>query len=247
VYLALYNPIFFIFMVSYWKTIMCNPGNVPHQFYLSPTDKERYDAAENQQAVVDELARNLPIITRSVTGGHRFCEICQLIKPDRCHHCSMCDSCILKMDHHCPWVNNCVGYANYKYFFLFLFHGILYTMFVAVTTFKYFLKFWEAGSPKADSSLHILFLFFISAMFFVSLWSLFGYHIYLMLYNRTTLESFRAPIFGSGPDKDGFNLGKLNNFRQVFGTNKWLWFVPVNTTLGNGYEFPSHVQSELEV
>ena len=45
-----------------------------------------------------------------------------------------------------------------------------------------------------------------------------------------SIESFRAPVFSSGPDKDGFNLGKMNNFRQVFGTNKWLWFIPAYTT-----------------
>ncbi|PWN34356.1 zf-DHHC-domain-containing protein [Meira miltonrushii] len=41
-------------------------------------------------------------------------------KPERTHHCSICDTCILKFDHHCPWLNQCVGIGNERYFVLFM-------------------------------------------------------------------------------------------------------------------------------
>lgn len=75
---------------------------------------------------------------------------------------------------------------------------------------------------------HILFLFFVAVMFAISLVSLFGYHIYLVALNRTTLEAFRTPVFRiGGPDKNGFNLGRYNNIQEVFGDNKRLWFLPI--------------------
>lgn len=75
----------------------------------------------------------------------RFCEKCQLIKPDRAHHCSVCGTCVLKMDHHCPWVNNCVGFHNYKFFMLFLAYALLYCMFITATSLQYFIRFWRVS------------------------------------------------------------------------------------------------------
>ena len=54
------------------------------------------------------------------------------------------------------------------------------------------LQFWrDVGAGQGHGQFHILFLFFVSSMFSISLCSLLGYHIHLVLNNRTTLEAFR--------------------------------------------------------
>ena len=55
----------------------------------------------------------------------RFCWKCKAIRPPRAHHCSKCECCHLRMDHHCYWVGNCVGVKNHKLFLIFASHSAI--------------------------------------------------------------------------------------------------------------------------
>ncbi|KAH0625111.1 hypothetical protein JD844_033239, partial [Phrynosoma platyrhinos] len=254
VYLVVFHLSFVMFVWSYWKTIFTSPASPSSEFSLSKTDKEQYEKEErpeSQQEILRRAAKDLP--RSCVYMTIRYCDRCQLIKPDRCHHCSACDLCVLKMDHHCPWVNNCVGFSNYKFFLLFLLYSLLYCLFVAATVLQYFIKFWTLcrrksaeNCPKNElldtrAKFHVLFLFFVAAMFFISILSLFSYHCWLVGKNRSTIEAFRAPMFRNGPDKNGFSLGCSKNLREVFGDEKKYWLLPIFTSLGDGCNFPTRL------
>ncbi|NXA14896.1 ZDHC2 Palmitoyltransferase, partial [Sapayoa aenigma] len=218
--LVAYHIFFMLFVWSYWKTIFTLPMN--------PSKEESKCVIVHRDLILDLFSLAI-----------RYCDRCHLVKPDRCHHCSVCDKCILKMDHHCPWVNNCVGFSNYKFFLLFLAYSLVYCLFIAATDLQYFIKFWTNGLPDTQAKFHIMFLFFAAAMFSVSLSSLFGYHCWLVSKNKSTLEVFRAPIFRHRTDKNGFSLGFSKNLRQVFGDEKKYWLLPVFSSLGDGCSFPT--------
>ncbi|XP_018395429.1 PREDICTED: palmitoyltransferase ZDHHC2 isoform X4 [Cyphomyrmex costatus] len=245
-YLLFFHILILMFLWSYWQTMCTDLIPVPDKFKIPDVEMEKLQQAETeetQRQILERFAQDLPVTNRTIKGAMRFCEKCQLIKPDRTHHCSVCGTCVLKMDHHCPWVNNCVGFHNYKFFILFLAYGLLYCMFITATSLQYFIQFWK-GELDGMGRFHLLFLFFVALMFAVSLISLFFYHCYLVIHNRSTLEAFRAPMFRTGKDKDGFSLGKYNNFQEVFGDNPRLWFLPIFSSLGNGVVYPVRSQHQ---
>jgi ribosomal protein L40E len=66
-----------------------------------------------------------------------ICTTCTAIKPPRAKHCRHCNRCVRRFDHHCPWINNCVGENNHISFCVFLFFMGIGTMAYAIQMAQY--------------------------------------------------------------------------------------------------------------
>uniref|UniRef100_A0A7S0AMT5 Palmitoyltransferase n=1 Tax=Pyrodinium bahamense TaxID=73915 RepID=A0A7S0AMT5_9DINO len=227
-----------LLLICYVRSILVHPGEIPEddpQWQYVPQDGR--SASSIVPIGLQEMKR---------TGLRRHCKWCGKYKPDRCHHCRVCKTCILKMDHHCPWIYNCVGFANYKFFFLLLFysvgdcHLIVWTMAESV----------QRCVNEPDSAFAVLFFTFFGetlALFLAVLLTMFfGFHIYLMFKAMTTIEFCEKSL----PKKEGecgnrmydssvYDLGLFGNMRAVMGANVLLWFFPCSRPIGNGLTFVS--------
>nr|XP_027201158.1 palmitoyltransferase ERF2-like [Dermatophagoides pteronyssinus] len=95
-------------------------------YIMDPTSN---DFNETMYSTADNFENIEPNYTYELDWT--YCKHCHLYRPLGAHHCHICRHCILRMDHHCPWINNCVGQYNQKYFLQFTsyaFIGCLYTI-----------------------------------------------------------------------------------------------------------------------
>ncbi|KAF7137633.1 hypothetical protein RHSIM_Rhsim07G0000800 [Rhododendron simsii] len=122
--IAVFHFLLVMLVWCYFMVVFCDPGSVPENWKL--VVEEGNSEEGSSMPLTDCVApENLASAISSSDGmerrhGVRYCRQCENGKPPRCHHCSVCQRCVLKMDHHCIWVVNCVGARNYKFFLLFL-------------------------------------------------------------------------------------------------------------------------------
>jgi DHHC palmitoyltransferase len=95
-------------------------------------------------------------ISIGLTSNGIPCIVCGCEKPPRAHHCNTCNKCIQNMDHHCPWINNCVGYRNQKHFILFLAYTLIICTWLLVTMVQRIIVCNRTQCIKPDNPYEIL-------------------------------------------------------------------------------------------
>lgn len=203
----IFTPFWFLFSVlwfwSYFNTCWLDAGSVQYEIQYR----------EKHNILIPDEVNNL-----------QKCAKCHYPKPERTHHCSTCDRCYFRFDHHCPAVGNCIALNNMKSFMLFLFYsGVLLIMIIIDLILAYFFigDFFELTFVVVISVFVL-----IIAMMVICFGS--GY-VPQICVNRTTLER----IAGINPET--YDAGAAENVRQIMGSSCISWFIPTRPGVSGFY------------
>ncbi|XP_040402600.1 palmitoyltransferase ZDHHC3 isoform X1 [Cygnus olor] len=173
---TLFNTLAFLALASHFRAMLTDPGAVP------------------KGNATKEFIESLQLKPGQVVYK---CPKCCSIKPDRAHHCSVCKRCIRKMDHHCPWVNNCVGENNQKYFVLFTMYIALISLHALIMVGFHFLYCFEEDWTKCSSfspptTVILLILLCFEALLFLIFTSvMFGTQVHSICTDETGIERLK--------------------------------------------------------
>eukprot|EP00743_Colponemidia_sp_Colp-15_P008551 GILK01009306.1.p1 GENE.GILK01009306.1~~GILK01009306.1.p1 ORF type:complete len:494 (-),score=42.34 GILK01009306.1:28-1509(-) len=131
-----------------------------------------------------------------------FCYLCKTHVGRQSKHCRLCDKCVHVFDHHCKWLNNCIGHENYRSFFVLILAVVLLTglqlavgIWLIIT---YGLdsdsrqlqldKAYDGYFPAAAHTAVLAVMTALNGPLFAMLVQLWSFHFYLVLNKKTTYE-----------------------------------------------------------
>ncbi|KAE9586327.1 putative protein S-acyltransferase [Lupinus albus] len=202
----------FLFMTS-----SRDPGIIPRNSQL-PESEGALNISTSSMEWVNNKTPNLklPRMKDVIVNGHRvkvkFCDTCLLYRPPRASHCSICNNCVHKFDHHCPWVGQCIGARNYPFFIMFISSSTLLCIYVFAFSWVNLLRqkgrLWSIMSHDIVSVALIVYCFI--AVWFVG--GLTVFHLYLISTNQTTYENFR---YRYDKKENPYTKGIIANFKEL--------------------------------
>ncbi|KAK1118512.1 hypothetical protein K0M31_014823 [Melipona bicolor] len=141
------RPVFSIVIAAIFLTHICSHLTV---LLLDPADPRVRSQPTNK--VLPEFDRQKH--SHVIENGR--CHLCNITtESKRTKHCSICNKCIVRFDHHCKWLNNCIGARNYRAFLVCLISAILASLFVAglsVTELSFSLFTDRFASPSMENN-----------------------------------------------------------------------------------------------
>ncbi|XP_007113778.1 palmitoyltransferase ZDHHC3 isoform X1 [Physeter macrocephalus] len=202
----MFNLLAFLALASHCRAMLTDPGAVP------------------KGNATKEFIESLQLKPGQVVYK---CPKCCSIKPDRAHHCSVCKRCIRKMDHHCPWVNNCVGENNQKYFVLFTMYIALISLHALIMVGFHFLHCFEEDWTKCSSFsppttvILLILLCFEGLLFLIFTSVMFGTQVHSICTDETGIERLKRK------HQPRERSGSWKSVKETFGGDFSLnWFNP---------------------
>uniref|UniRef100_A0A182QCH5 protein S-acyltransferase n=1 Tax=Anopheles farauti TaxID=69004 RepID=A0A182QCH5_9DIPT len=196
--------ILFVFTLSsLFRTAFSDPGIIPR----ASQDEAAY--IEKQIEVPNSLnsptyrppPRTKEVFVKGQTVKLKYCFTCKIFRPPRASHCSLCDNCVDRFDHHCPWVGNCVGKRNYRFFYMFIVSLAFLAVFIFSCTTTHIVMLLKEDNQFIDVVKRTPSSVIIAIICFCSVWSvigLAGFHTYLTTSDQTTNEDIKGSFSSKG-------------------------------------------------
>ncbi|XP_060914913.1 palmitoyltransferase ZDHHC18-B isoform X1 [Labrus mixtus] len=191
----------FIFVViTLLQTSFTDPGILPRATPDEAAEIEKQiDTTGNSS--YRPPPRTKEVVINQQVVKLKYCFTCKMFRPPRTSHCSLCDNCVERFDHHCPWVGNCVGKRNYRFFYTFIVSLSFLTAFIFGCVTTHLSLRAQGGKGLVFALQESPFTAVELVICFFSVWSILGlsgFHTYLVASNLTTNEDIKGSWSGKG-------------------------------------------------